>query len=147
MRAGFKSRRSVNTLLRVKLFLSDAADIEASEPKSFSTKAVCNFSRWQAVRVAAARPPSTKMAYSRARFLPIYPCMGRVNTSADMLIEILDLFEQTLTAVCIGDDASSQRRPSDKSSQSRQQMRANVARRLTLIQGGLAGNLRHPNAR
>jgi hypothetical protein len=81
-----------------------------------------------------------------ARLLPICPSMGRVSTSADALIEILDLCEQTLTAVCQRDEASAQLWPSDKSSQSRQQMCGNVTRRLVLIQGGLPGNVQHPNA-
>ena len=73
--------------------------------------------------------------------------MGRVSTSADALIEILDLCEQTLTIFCPHDDVLSNSRESDKTSQSRQPMRANVARRLVLIQGGLPGDLQHPNAR
>lgn len=86
------------------------------------------------------------LTFDFARFLPICPSMGRASTSADALIEILDLCEQTLTAVCQFDEASPQHWPSDKSSQSRQQMRANVARRLVLIQGGLPGDVQRPNA-
>ena len=87
---------------------------------------------------------STHLISDLARFLPICPSMGRMNTSADALIEILDLCEQTLTAVCQRDEASAQLWPSDKSSQSRQQMCGNVTRRLVLIQGGLPGNVQHP---
>jgi hypothetical protein len=73
--------------------------------------------------------------------------MGSAGTSADALIEILDLCEQTLTVLCPHDDVPSPSRASDKTSQSRQPMRANVARRLVLIQGGLPSDLQHPNNR
>jgi hypothetical protein len=73
--------------------------------------------------------------------------MGRVSTGADALIEILELCEQTLTAICLPEDVSVRHQAADKPSQSRQHMRANVARRFILIQGGLPGNLQHPNAR
>jgi hypothetical protein len=73
--------------------------------------------------------------------------MGRGNTGADALIEILELCEQALTAVCLSEDATTQQQPVDKSSQSRPQKRTNLARRLILVQGGRAANIRHPNAR
>lgn len=73
--------------------------------------------------------------------------MGRISTSADPLIEILDLCEQALTAVSLSDDGFLQRRQSDNATQLRPQKRAIVAPHLILVQGGLAGNIRHPNAR
>lgn len=73
--------------------------------------------------------------------------MARVNTGADALIEILDLCEQALTTLCPGEDHPSNRPASDKTSQARQQMHTNVARRLVLIQGGLPSDFQHPGAR
>jgi hypothetical protein len=64
--------------------------------------------------------------------------MSRGSTGTDALVEILDLCEQTLTAVEVYDGESPSYRFSDKTSQSRQQTRANGARRFLLIQGGLA---------
>ncbi len=73
--------------------------------------------------------------------------MSRGSTGTDALVEILDLCEQTLTAVEVYDDKSPSYRFSDKTSQSRQQTRANVVRRLILIQGGLSVSLRRSNVR
>lgn len=77
-----------------------------------------------------------------ARFLPIDSYMGRANTSADALIEILSLCEQTLTALKLPDDGPDYPPVMDKFSHTRQWKRANIASKFVLIRGGLYSRTR-----
>lgn len=77
-----------------------------------------------------------------ARFLPYCEDMFRARSSADALLEILVLCEQTLTALRpIGDGAETS--PSmDNFSQSRRGKNASTTRPFVLIQGGLSSRSR-----
>jgi len=74
-----------------------------------------------------------------ARFLPVSKGMGKAGTSAEALIEILNLCEQTLTALNAdyADSARSHKLDQDRLHERRR--RSKFVRRLFLIRGGLSG--------
>ena len=79
---------------------------------------------------------------SLAQFLPIFLRMGPSITGAETLVEILNLCEQTLTAlrrrpVQLGLNSSA-----DKYRRIRRPRDANIGSRLVLLQGGLGKQAR-----
>jgi hypothetical protein len=68
--------------------------------------------------------------------------MFRANTSADVLIEILNLCEQTLTALSPHGEGTESAPSMDNFSKSRRGKSAISARPFALIQGGLSSRSR-----
>lgn len=73
--------------------------------------------------------------------------MARTGTSTDPLLEILSLCEQALTGLNCGREDVPTSAQSDNLIQLRPVRRANVARRLILINGGRSSPKRRPPAR
>ncbi len=77
-----------------------------------------------------------------ARFLPIPFNMGPSITCAEALVEILNLCEQTLTALGRHEEGSLSATPADKYCRTRHHKNTNIVRQFVLIQGGLASESR-----
>jgi hypothetical protein len=68
--------------------------------------------------------------------LPIRSSMGKFGDSAEALVEILTLCEQTLTALKSDYDEGLHRQQSDQNRRQEQRRSTNMVRRLFLIRGG-----------
>ncbi len=72
--------------------------------------------------------------------------MALSNPCADALVEILNLCEQTLTALREHEERHITAPLADKYRHSRLQKRANIVRQFVLIQGGLSSEVRQSSA-
>ena len=81
-------------------------------------------------------------SFALARFLPIPFNMGPSITCAEALVEILNLCEQTLTALGRHEEGSLSATPADKYCRTRHHKNTNIVRQFVLIQGGLASESR-----